>query len=245
MRASAVQRHLPGLVGRQVDRHVHVGQIDQGQRLAAGRQHLAGFRAVEHAPLIGAFRLVSFSVARRLSTSRSPLPPHRLGDPALRLRHAGHRAFHAGLVAIQLVALMKPRLDQFLGALQVLPASDTSVRDLRTPACDSSTALRACTTCASAALNWARRSSASSRPTTEPDSTQSLARPKAQPGARRSGGKHRLQSPPGGCAEAKPAGSRPGDAGKQITPSGKHRQSEHPKDKIANAHQVHKPPTIY
>ena len=40
------------------------------------------------------------------------------------------------------------------------------------------------------------------------------------------------------------AGGKPGRAMlvNVISPSGKHRQSEHPKDKIANAHQVHKPP---
>ena len=51
MRASAAHRQPAGLIGRQEDLHVDVGQIEHGQHPAAGRQHLAGQRQpVLHPP---------------------------------------------------------------------------------------------------------------------------------------------------------------------------------------------------
>jgi hypothetical protein len=95
----------------------------RGQRLAAGRQHLARLgQPVEDTP--GSRRLEGGIVHRRLQALRLRHGRRhrriRFRHPALRLRQAGHRALHAGLIRVQLAAADEPLVDQALGALQRL-----------------------------------------------------------------------------------------------------------------------------
>ena len=54
MRASAPSFDLHGVLSRQVDLHVHIAQVDQGENLAAAAQHLALLgQPVEDATLDG------------------------------------------------------------------------------------------------------------------------------------------------------------------------------------------------
>ncbi len=62
----------------------------------------------------------SGAMRRLLPRAMWPYLESGLGHPALRLIHPGHRAFHAGLVGIQLAPADEALLDQTLGTLQRL-----------------------------------------------------------------------------------------------------------------------------
>lgn len=166
------------------------------------------------------------------------------GDPAGCLRHASHRPFHAGLVAIELVARNETAADQFLGALQGLAGQRCIGLRLAHPGPRFIHRLLR--------LHHLRLGSpqlGAQIVGIEPPDHRArldpvpLARPKLSQAPGDLGGNIDFSRLQAAVARGK-TGGKPGRAMlvNVIGPSGKHRQSEHPKDKIANAHQVHKPP---